>query len=61
MSRKSKAREINDKRASFVSGGMPNPNSMSKEQWEEWKRKHPPEPSFFGSNIKKNDSSNKNT
>ena len=37
MSKNGEAKEINDKQASFVSGGMPSPNSMTKEQLENGK------------------------
>ena len=55
MSKKSKAKKINDKQASFASGGMPNPNSMTPEQWEEWQKQHPPKPGMVGASAPKSD------
>lgn len=33
-------KELNLEEAEKISGGMPNPNSMTPEEWEEWKKNH---------------------
>ena len=33
-------KELNLEEAENISGGMPNPNSMTPEEWEAWQKKH---------------------
>ena len=37
------AKELSFEEAEKISGGMPNPNSMTPEEWEAWKEKHNPD------------------